>query len=155
MAHTHSLGIAEFDPNAEETGIVPQLMAGDTPAFATRDVPILAAASAIPQYTPLKYASGAWAPWTVGTVIAGIAMYAIPNLADDQRAAIAVAGMFNIDAIAWPADTTEADVEAGSVGTPLQFRKLLYSDQRVVKGDLLVGPDNQPPPEVEPEPPGP
>lgn len=151
MAHTHTLGIAAM-PDAEDNGIVPQFLAGDTPRFSTRDVPILAASAAIPQYTPLTYATGAYAPWAVGDPLAGIAMYAIPNLADDQRAAICVAGMINIDAVAWPADTTEADIDAASVGTALQFRKLLYSGQRVVKGDLLVGPDNQPPPEVEPGP---
>ena len=145
--HNHSMGIAAVE--TESPVQVPQLMAGDTPALATRDVPILAAAAAIPQYTPLKSVAGVWTPWLVAddAPIAGIAMYDIPNLGVDQRAAVAVAGMFNIDAIEWPADTTEVDVETYSVGSPLQFRKLLYSDQRVDKTDLTVGPDAQPPPE--------
>jgi hypothetical protein len=151
MAHTHSIGIASY-PAAEDNGIVPQFLAGDTPAFATRDVPFLAAAAAIPQYTPLKCVAGVWSAWVVADAapIAGVAMYAIPNLAVDQRSAVCVAGMVNIDAVAWAEGTTETDVETYTVGSPLQFRKLLYSDQRVTKGDLAVGPDHQPPPEDTP-----
>lgn len=151
MAHTHTMGIAAM-PAAEDLGIVPQFYAGESPAAAHRDVPIAAAAAAIPQYTPMKSVAGVWTPWAVADAVpvAGITLYAIPNLAVDQRASVVVAGMINIDAVAWPADTTETNVETAQAGSPLQFRKLLYSDQRVVKGELLVGPDAQPPPEVEP-----
>lgn len=119
------------------------IMAGDTPAFATRDVPFPAALGAIPQYTPLSYddvTTNAYKPWAVGEAIVGMTMYAVPDQAVVQRAAIATAGMFNIDAVTWPAGTTEDDVLAATVNSQMQFRKLLYSDKRVTKSGVLVGP---------------
>jgi hypothetical protein len=151
MAHTHTMGIAAM-PDAEENLVVPQFYAGESPAAAHRDVLILAARGAIPQYSPLKSVAGVWTPWVVADAapVSGITLYAIPDLAVDQRAAVVVAGMINIDAVAWPAGTSEIEVETAQAGSPLQFRKLLYSDQREIKGDLAVGPDAQPPPEVAP-----
>lgn len=121
------------------------IMAGDTPALVTRDVPILAAMGALPQYTPLSFASGAYKVWAVGEVVSALTMYAVPDLAADQRAAVATAGMFNIDAVNWPANTTETDVLAATVNSQVQFRKLLYSDKRVTKTGLLVGPSKHAP----------
>lgn len=146
-------------PGEESNLVVPQLFAGDTPAVSTRDIPFLTAQAAIPQYTPLTFvvASGTYVAWTAAAApadalpIAAITAYAIPDLAVDQRAAVYIAGCFNVDAIAWPANTTEADIElavnkAGH-NSLLQFRKLLWSDKRVDATDLDVGPGNQPPPE--------
>jgi uncharacterized membrane protein len=62
-----------------------------------------------------------------------------------------IGGCFNVDAITWPASTTENDIEAAvnaaGHNSLLQFRKLLWSDKRVDATDLDVGPGNQPPPE--------
>jgi hypothetical protein len=108
--------------------------------MATRDVLFPAALPAIAKYTPLSFATGAYKVWAAGEVIYGVTAYAIPNQAVDQRAAIYTAGMFNIDAINWPADTDEDDVAAATIGSQCQFRKLLYSDKRVDQSGLLVGP---------------
>lgn len=143
----------------EESTTVPQLFAGDTPAVVTRDVPFVSAQGAIPQYTPLTFdpATGRYVAWTAAALaadalpISAITAYAIPDLAVDQRAAVYIGGCFNVDAIAWPASTTENDIEAAvnasAHNSLLQFRKLLWSDKRVDATDLDVGPGNQPPPE--------
>lgn len=126
------------------------IMAGDTPPLATRDVLFPLALGAIPQYTPLSYddvTTNAYKPWAAGEQIVGVTMYAIPDSAADQRAAIATAGMFNIDAINWPAGTDEDEVAAATVNSQVQFRKLLYSDKRVDKSGLPVGPGNEAPTE--------
>jgi hypothetical protein len=116
------------------------LMAGDTPPMATRDVLIPAALAAIPQYTPLGYAAGAYKVWAVADgAVAAVAAYAIPDSASDQRAAVYTAGMFNIDAIAWPGGTTEAQVQTAQANSQLQFRKLLYSDKRTTATAATVG----------------
>lgn len=138
----------------DESYDVPQLFAGDTPAVVTRDVRVAASQAAIPQYTPLAFddADGLYKPWAAGDVISGVTAYAIPDLAVDQRAAVYLGGCFNVDAIAWPASTSEADVElamnAAGSNSLLQFRKPLWSDKRVAAGGLAVGPGNLPPPEV-------
>ena len=148
-------------PGTEEITI-PQLFAGETPPVQTRDVAFLAAQGAIPQYTPLMYvaASGTYVAWTavadptagLANPVSAITAYAIPDQAVDQRCAVYTGGCFNVDAIAWPASTTEIDVEAALNATRnnsnLVFRKLLWSDQRVDPTDLDVGPGNQPPPEA-------
>lgn len=117
------------------------LIAGDTPALVTRDVPISAAVSPLAQYVPLSFDSvgGAYKAWAAGEAVAGLTMYAVPDKAGEQRVAIATAGMFNIDAIAWPAATTEDQVLAATANSQMQFRKLLYSDKRNSTSGLLVG----------------
>lgn len=115
------------------------IMAGDTPPMATRDVLFPAALGAIPQYTPLSFAAGAYKVWASGEIVYGMTAYAIPDQAVDQRAAIYTAGMFNIDAVNWPAATTETMVATATIGSQVQFRKLLYSDKRVTAGGLFVG----------------
>ncbi len=115
------------------------IMAGDTPPMVTRDVLIPAALAAIAQYVPLSFATGAYKVWAAGEVISAMTAYAIPDQAVDQRAAVYTAGMFNIDAPVWPAGTTEEMVATATANSQMQFRKLLYSDKRVVKSGLLVG----------------
>lgn len=117
------------------------IMAGDTPPVATRDLLLVAALGAIPQYTPLSYAAGAYKVWAAGEVVSAMTAYAVPDQAVDQRAACYTAGMFNIDAVNWPATTTEDQVAAATVNSQVQFRKLLYSDKRVSKSGVLVGPN--------------
>lgn len=137
----------------DESITVPQLFAGDTPHVTTRDVLFKAAQGALPQYTPLSWdgVNGNYIAWAAGAAIAAVTCYDVPDQAVDQRAAVYVAGNFNIDAILWPAGTTEEQVHAAMVASGansmLQFRKLLYSGERVADGGLLVGPGNQPPPE--------
>lgn len=115
------------------------IFAGDTPPVATRDILIVAALGAIPQYTPLSFAAGAYKLWAATEVVAAVTAYAIPDSASDQRAAVYTAGMFNQDAIAWPGGTTEAQVTAAQVSSQCQFRKLLYSDKRTVATVATVG----------------
>ena len=137
-----------------ETTSFPQLFAGDTPAVTTRDVLVLAAQAAIPAHTPLSWdgVSGSYIAWVAGQEISAIAAYNIPDLAGDQRAAVYTAGCFNVDAIKWPASTSEAQVEAAmnaaGANSLLQFRKLLWSDRRVAQGGLGVGPGFSAPPET-------
>jgi hypothetical protein len=121
------------------------IFAGDTPPVATQDILIVAALGAIPQFTPLSFATGAYKLWAVGEEIAAVTAYAIPDSASDQRAAVYVAGMFNIDAIAWPAGTDEAEAHAGSVASQCKFRKLLYSDKRITQSVAAVGSGNESP----------
>lgn len=115
------------------------LFAGDTPPAVTRDITIPAALNAIPQYTPLSFATGAYKLWAAGEVVAAVTAYAIPDSASIQRAAVYTAGMFNIDAIAWPGGTTEDQVQIAQVNSQCQFRKLLYSDKRVTQQAATVG----------------
>lgn len=116
------------------------IMAGDNPPVATRDLLMVTALGAIPQYTPLSFASGAYKVWAAGEVISAMTAYAVPDQGVDQRAACFTAGMFNIDAVNWPATTTEDQVAAATVNAQLQFRKPLYSDKRTTKSGVLVGP---------------
>jgi hypothetical protein len=118
----------------------PSIMAGDTPPVATRDLLLVAALGAIPQYTPLSFATGAYKVWAAGENIVAMTGYAVPDQAVDQRAACYTAGMFNIDAVNWPAGTTETQVAAATINSQVQFRKHLYSDKRVTKSGVLVGP---------------
>lgn len=123
------------------------IMAGDTPPMATRDVLFPAALPAIAQYTPLSWdgVGGAYKVWAAGETISAMTAYAVPDQAVDQRAAVYTAGMFNIDAVNWPAGTTEDQVAAATINSQVQFRKLLYSDKRVTKSGVLVGPANTAP----------
>lgn len=121
------------------------LFAGDTPAPVTRDVLFPAALPAIGKYVPLSFAAGAYKVWAAGEQIVAITAYAVPDKASDQRAAVYTAGMFNIDAINWPAGTTEAQVEAGAANSQCQFKKRLYSDKRVTQSVTAVGPGNEAP----------
>lgn len=131
-------------PNEEAT-TVPQLIAADTPAMVTKDVLIDSTQGALAQYVPLKFdpVDGFYKAWAPGDAIAAITAYAIPDAAVDQRAALYFAGCFNIDAIAWPASTSEEQVllacHASTANSLLHFRKLLYSDKRVLASGLRVG----------------
>ncbi|MBT9159038.1 MAG: hypothetical protein DDT26_00287 [Dehalococcoidia bacterium] len=140
-------------PNTETTSF-PQLFAGESPAVATRDILVAAAQPAIPQYTPLSWdaVTGTYVPWVPGQEISAVNAYAVPDLAVDQRVAVYVAGCFNIDAIRWPASTSEAQVElavnAAGANSMLHFRKLLWSERRIAQGGLGVGPGFTVPPET-------
>ena len=103
------------------------LMAADTPAIADQDFAITVATNPIPQFYPLMLSAGAIVPWVAGNPIYGVSLYLMP--VGVQRAAIRVAGMFNIDAMRWPVSTTEAQVQSAQTGM-VRFRKLLYSDKR-------------------------
>jgi len=128
--------------NAEDTGLPPQLIAGDTPALATQDFLIVVSTNPIKQFTPLKNNSGALVPWTAGSEVAAIAAFDLP--VGTARKAVYVAGMFNIDAINWPTGTTEAQVEAAQItGGMIRFRKLLHSDKRTGNESQYVGPGNE------------
>lgn len=137
----------------DETTTVPQLFAGDTPAVVTRDIHVDGSQS-FAQYAPLTFdpADNLYKAWAPGGAISAITAYAVPLVAGGQRVAVYVGGCFNVDAIAWPTGTGEADVEdamnANASNSLLQFRKLLYSDKRVAVSGLAVGPNVQPPPEV-------
>jgi hypothetical protein len=136
---TNTIHIATSGADEAFPGDQP-IMAGDTPPMATRDVLFPLALGAIPQYTPLSFASGAYKVWAAGETVVAMTAYAVPDSAADQRAAVYTAGMFNIDAVNWPATTTEDQVAAATINSQVQFRKLLYSDKRVAKSGLLVGP---------------
>ena len=105
------------------------LFAGDAPAPATIDVELTVATTALTQFQPLQRnaTTSAYEPWAAGSEIAAVTGYAVP--VGTSRAAVYVAGCFNIDAIDWPDATTEAQVQAAASGM-LVFRKLLWSDKR-------------------------
>lgn len=134
-----TIGIAESFTDTN-TAVAQQVALSE---ITTRDVLIPAALNAIGQYVPLSWddTGNAYKLWAAGEKIAAVTMYAIPDSASAQRAAVAVAGQFNVDAINWPANTTEAQVADGQSGGVLTFRKLLFSDKRIsVDGSNLVGP---------------
>ena len=119
--------VMDYDINyasgpGEDSVDVPQLFAGETPAVATQDV--LLPAGALLQFVPL---GPGYAPWAAGDEIVAITAYGTPG---SKRAAVYTAGCFNIDAIRWPATTTEAQIQAASETSQLKFRKLLYSQKR-------------------------
>jgi hypothetical protein len=132
----------------DEVTTVPQLIAADTPAITTIDVPFLAAQGAFAQYAPLTYdpATGTYIAWVADAALNAIAAYPI------QRHAVYTAGCFNIDAIAWPEGTSEEAVKKAmahaSSNSMLVFRKLLFSDKRIAQVGLEVGDGDTPPPEV-------
>lgn len=126
--------------NVEDTALPPQFVAGDTPALVTSDVKLTVSGSAIPKYTPLKIDSGNYVPWTAGAEVAAIAPFDLP--VGTLRKALIFAGMFNIDAIKWPAGTTTAQAEAAQTGM-IRYRKLLYSDKRTGDESAYVGPGNE------------
>lgn len=117
-----------YAESAQQDGAQPpQLFAGDTPAVVTQDFELTAAA-VWPQFTPLaRGVDGGFELWAAGAEIAAVTAFEIP--VGTVRKAVYTEGMFNIDAINWPAETTEDEVEAAQTGN-LRFRKLLYSDQR-------------------------
>lgn len=134
-----AIGIAQSFTDTN-SGVAQQVALSE---ITTRDIVIPAALNALPQYTPLSWddTGNAWKLWAVGDKVAAITMYDVPDSASVQRAAAAVAGQFNIDAINWPAGTTEANVADGQSLGVLTFRKLLFSDKRIsVDGSNLVGP---------------
>ena len=136
----------------EEVFSVPQLFAGDTPAVSTEDKHFAAAQGAFAQYVPLSFdpVDGLYKAWAPGGIISAVTAYAVPDLAVAQRAALYTGGCFNIDAIAWPASTNQEQVDlavnAAGSNSKLAFRKLLYSDKRVLQVGLRVGVEA--PPEV-------
>lgn len=126
--------------NAEDTGLPPQLMAGDTPAVATQDLSILVSGTPLPQFSPLKRDGANLVLWTAGSELAGVSAFELP--VGTVRKAVYVAGMFNTDAIAWPAGTTEAQADTAQTGM-VRHRKLLYSDKRTGNESAYVGPGNE------------
>ena len=118
---------AEID--RADSPAVDGLFAGDTPSPSTIDVAITVSGAALQQFVPLQRndTTQAFEPWAAGNEIAAITAYGIP--VGSSRAAVYVAGCFNIDAIRWPGSTTEAQVQAAARGM-LVFRKLLWSDKR-------------------------
>lgn len=126
--------------NAEDTGLPPQFVAGDTPALVTQDFQLIVAAL-IPQYTPLtRDATNGFVPWAAGDTLDAIAPFDLP--AGTYRKVLITAVMANTDAIKWPAGTTEAEAEAAQTGM-IRHRKLLYSDQRTGNESPEVGPGNE------------
>ena len=122
-------GIHYAEGVVEDNTVPPQLFAGDTPAVSTRDVAITNAA-AIGQFVPLQAneTTGAYEPWEAGNEIVALTAYDIAI--GTARSAVYTAGCFNLDAIQWPADTTEAQVQAATTSSQVVFRKLLYSNKR-------------------------
>lgn len=125
--------------NQEDTGLPPQLMAGDTPAVVTQDFPF-DLATAIGQFVPLTRDGDTFEPWAAGDQVDAISAYDIPTGA--SRAAVYVEGMFNIDALLWPEGTTEVEAMTAMTGD-VKYRKLLHSDHRTGNESLEVGPGNE------------
>lgn len=120
----------------EPLGIGFQLLAGDTPAVSTQDF-AFNPGTAIGQYVPL---APDLTPWAAGDEVFALTAYAIPT--GNSRAAVYTEGMFNIDAINWPAGTTEVQAMAAMKGN-VKYRKLLYSDKRTGAESTTVGPGNE------------
>ena len=125
--------------NAEDTGLPPQLMAGDTPPVSTQDF-AFSLVTAIGQFVPLTRDGDSFEPWAAGDQVDGISAYGIPT--GDSRAAVYTEGMFNIDALAWPEGTTEVQAMTAMTGD-VKYRKLLHSGQRTGNESLEVGPGNE------------
>jgi hypothetical protein len=127
MAYEFNIHYAEIEKG--ETLAVDGLWAGDTPSPSTIDVAVTVSGSPIPQFTPLQRhaTTHAFELWAAGNEVAAVTAYEIP--VGTSRAALYIAGCFNLDAINWPAATTEAQVQAAERGM-IVFRKLLWSDKR-------------------------
>ena len=78
--------------------------------------------------------------WAAGGQVDAISAYAIP--VGTSRAAVYTEGMFNVDALNWPADTTEVAAMTAMTGD-VKYRKLLYSDKRTGDESDEVGPGNE------------
>ena len=129
-----SIHIAE-SVEASDFPYPPDIIAGDTPAIVTADR--LLPSGALAQYVPL---GPDFTPWAAGEEIRAMTTYATPG---GQRAGLYLAGMFNIDQVAWPVGTTEAQIEAAMTGM-MQFRKKLWSNKRTgneVLGRVAGSPD--------------
>lgn len=126
--------------NAEDFSLPPQLYAGDTPAVVTQDFSITVSGTAIPKHTPLKRDGGNHVPWTAGSEVAAVAACDLP--VGTYRKVLYTAAMFNIDALKWPAGTTEAQADAAQTGM-IRYRKLLHSDKRTGNESQYVGPGNE------------
>lgn len=125
--------------NVEDTGLPPALVAGDTPALVTQDF-VLNVSALIPQYTPLMSSGNNFVPWTAGNEVAAIAPFDLePGV---YRKALITAVMANVDAIKWPAGTTEVQADAAQTGM-IRYRKLLHSDKRTGNESVYVGPGNE------------
>ena len=120
--HPMNIGVAEFSADTSAK-TVPQLFAAETPAPVTTD--ILFPAGAVGQFVPL---TTGYVPWvntgTAPNPIIAVTAYAVPG---GTRAAVYHEACFNLDAITWPAGTTEAQIQAATENSGLKFRKLLYS----------------------------
>lgn len=125
--------------NIEDTGLPPQLFAGDTPQVVTQDFPF-DPTTAIGQFVPLTLVGDQFVPWTVGDYVDAVSAYPIPL--GESRAAVYTAGMFNIDALQWPEGTTEAEAMA-AMRNNVKYRKLLYSGARTGGESAEVGPGNE------------
>lgn len=118
--HPMNIGVAEFSADTSAK-TVPQLFAAETPAPVTTD--ILFPAGAVGQFVPLTTGYAPWGPAS-GDPILAVTAYAVPG---GTRAAVYHEACFNLDAIDWPAGTTEAQIQAATENSGLKFRKLLYS----------------------------
>lgn len=118
--HPMNIGVAEFSADTSAK-TVPQLFAAETPAPVTTD--ILFPAGAVGQFVPLTTGYATWDPASGDPIIA-VTAYAVPG---GTRAAVYHEACFNLDAIDWPAGTTEAQIQAATENSGLKFRKLLYS----------------------------
>lgn len=120
----YDIGTAAFGSDTSSK-VVPQLFAAETPAPVTTDV--LLPAGAVGQFVPL---TTGYAPWvntgTAPNPIIAVTAYAVPG---GTRAAVYHEACFNMDAIAWPTGTTEAQIQAATENSGLKFRKLLYSQK--------------------------
>lgn len=125
--------------NGEDLGLPPQLFAGDTPPVSTQDFAFNLGA-AIGQYVPLTRSGATFVAWTAGNAVDAISAYEIA--AGARRAAVYTEGMFNIDAINWPAGTTEA-VAMADMTADIKYRRLLHSDKRTGDESDYVGPGNE------------
>lgn len=134
----NTIHIAE-GPNQEDLGLPPQLFAGDTPPVSTQDFAFNLGA-AIGQYVPLMRSGGSFVAWTAGNEVAAISAYEIA--AGARRAAVYTEGMFNIDALNWPAGTTETVAMTAMTGN-IKYRRLLFSDRRTGDESDYVGPGNE------------
>ena len=123
----NTIGIAS-GVEVSDRSPVPQLFAGDTPAVMTKDI-LLPGTGTILQYTPLDATGAPWA--ATASPVTPIASMTTYDSTRGTRAGVYKAGCFNIDAIRWPAGTTEAQIEAATATGNMQFRKLLWSDRRI------------------------
>lgn len=108
---------------------VPQLIAGDSPAFSSSDVEYPAGT-----YTQHQALTTGNVPWTGSGPITGLTGYAFTG---PKRATKIHAGMFNIDFINFPVGVTEKQVEDATQEGMVKFRKFLYSDKRT--GNEILG----------------
>ena len=132
-------------PGSENLGLPPQLLAGDTPGLSSQDVLLTVTGTPMPAYTPLQRDATTFLfePWVAadGQPVAAITPFQIP-VGANQRIAVYTEGMFNQDAIAWPAGTTEVQI-AAAMRSNVKYRKLLYSNKRTGTEPTTAGPGSE------------